>query len=456
MTVGPRVKPVTAASTPNSPKTCCSAAITTSLDRVFAFAGVPPASSVGGRQRVVGLAGQRELHRAGDRGLRVGLGPAWDRRRRRRRRPDLGVSLVGRAGPGRVHVVRVGVGQRALPAAGRPAQPDRRDLLGRRVDAVVAPPPRARPAAAGAAAGRAARGPGPAPGSPGSSVTTSTPKVPSRKSSSTASAAPTPLSSGPAAQEPIRPPAPDRAGPVGEPPPRWSRPVTASVSATQPMPTRPRSSGRGSWRSRCTPAAASSTGSAAATAPSGAAQQRVDPAADRSAAGEPDAHPDHDREPEHGQAEPVPPVRGVQPRGGRLPADRPRGPAGTAGDQQPAAGDRPADRRERAAGTRPRPRRRPVARDVARVAPPRGRVDVRAGTPSRLAAGSDDPAQPGRAGTGVAPGRLTAAAVRPPRRTSAGPRSRPPAPPSCRLLPATPGPGGVEGDRTQPGEGRAG
>ena len=44
VTVGPRVKPVTAASTPNSRKTCCSAEITASLALVLAFGGVPPES----------------------------------------------------------------------------------------------------------------------------------------------------------------------------------------------------------------------------------------------------------------------------------------------------------------------------------------------------------------------------------------------------------------------------
>ena len=46
VTVGPRVKPVTAQSTPNSRNTCCRAEMTASLALVLAFAGVPAASSV--------------------------------------------------------------------------------------------------------------------------------------------------------------------------------------------------------------------------------------------------------------------------------------------------------------------------------------------------------------------------------------------------------------------------
>ena len=234
-------------------------------------------------------------------------------------------------------------------------------------------------------------------------VTTRTPKTPSRNSSITASAAPTPRSSGPAASEPTRPPALARASPVGESPPRWNSPVTASSSAAQPIPTRPRSSGCGSCRSRCTPATASRIGSTAAAVPIAARS--------RSSTVPPTGPPPCPQTPtptmtaRPSTARPSPSRRcagSSRAVAACRPTARAAPPAPRASISQLAETARPAD----ASG--PPPRRRAAAR----VAPPRGRVELRAGTPPRVAARPPDPAHRGPGATRVSRSRPDRSACR--------------------------------------------
>ena len=187
-------------------------------------------------------------------------------------------------------------------------------------------------------------------------VTTSRPKNRTSTSSSTASAVPTPRCSGPATQAPSRPPAPVPAGPVG-------RPAVGEVEQA----------GRGERErgpSDADPAALLRLGQLAQQVHArgqeedrqhhreraeAAPEQVVHDPADRAAAGRPERDPGDDRDRDHGQAEPVAAVGRVEPGGRRLPADRTGGTAGPAGEQQPAAGQRPAERRQRAAGAAPPP-----------------------------------------------------------------------------------------------------
>ena len=102
----------------------------------------------------------------------------------------------------------------------------------------------------------------------GVAVTTSTPNAPSRNSTSTTRLAGSTRSSWPAST-PIRPPACDqpdrgrRAGATGAAGRSRSSPI-----AVQPTSSRPRRSGCGCWRSRCTAQQTSSTGTVTAALPS--------------------------------------------------------------------------------------------------------------------------------------------------------------------------------------------
>ncbi len=109
----------------------------------------------------------------------------------------------------------------------------------------------------------------------GVAVTTRAPNAPSRNSTSTTRLAGSTRSSWPPSI-PVSPPACDQ--PVslpGESAARCSMPVTDSSTARPPTSIRPRRSGCGCWRSRCTAARTSSTGSSSAALPTSSRNRPV-------------------------------------------------------------------------------------------------------------------------------------------------------------------------------------
>ena len=270
VTVGPRLNPVTAQSTPNSANTCWTAAMTSSFACVCCRWGWPVRSSL--RDGKVYMPAPP-------------LSSNWIGRLI----GGCSGSVADRLEPGPARARRTG-----WAPARSPKRPARTATTG--IGPVPASStPRTAPRLAVSARPRLWSPAGSVPTLGGPAERAGSPSAPGRRSRRAGTAAERRrrqtdrAPAGVATPAPIRPPRaerPDRD--VGESDHRWSRPRTAALSVTVPTSNRPRCPGIGTCRSMWTPSRKSSDGHASAPLPTKSRQQLGQPDSDRSRGVEPD------------------------------------------------------------------------------------------------------------------------------------------------------------------------